>query len=195
MRSEKELPEKHKSKLYPAVLELFANNDFHQVTVRLIAEKSKVSVGTLYKYFSSKEDIIFTIIDEHVRKIGELRDIHVQGLQSTKEIFRKMLWVVMDYYDKYPEVAIAAFINIPMRSWMHQESYTTGRESLFTIVKDAHQRGDMDPEIDVRRFRDIYYMICYRVIHRWYYHGMKWKLADAIQKDFNIYWKLLRPKK
>jgi len=187
------IPDKLKNRLYPVVLEIFSYNDFHQVKIRVISEKSGVSVGTIYKYFSSKENLLFYVLEEKIKNIYELIRIHIQGLESTKEIFRKILWVTMDYYDKNPGVAITAFITVPTRTWMQQESFR-GLPLIRIFIEfldKARKRGDIDPLIDIRLFQDIYYMICYRITHKWYYFGMKWKLVDPIRNDFHLFWKLI----
>ncbi|MBW2053613.1 MAG: TetR/AcrR family transcriptional regulator [Deltaproteobacteria bacterium] len=190
-----DITDKIKKRLYPAVLELFSRKDFYQVNLRAISKNSGVSTGTIYKYFSSKEDLLFTIIEENIQEIEKTQVTQIQGLESAEEIFRKLLWVTLDYYDKNPEVAITAFITLPMRTWMKQEGYKSkyGRSIFEEIIKKGLKRGDIDPQINSRLYQDIYYMICYRYIHMWYYFGMKWKLVDAVYKDFDKLWKFFLP--
>ncbi|MBU2515427.1 TetR/AcrR family transcriptional regulator [bacterium] len=189
------IPEKLKNRLYPVVLELFSENDFHRVNIREISKKTGISSGTIYKYFSSKEDLIFTILNE---KIGEIRDIlqlHLAGMEDIKEIFRKVFWVTMDFYDKNPGVAITAFITVPMRNWMKEESFKRGHEHVLLLdpIKKAREKGTISLDITDKQIVDVYYMFCYRHIHQWYYFGMKQKLADTIQNFFELFWKILKP--
>src|SRR4030042_5558529 len=100
------MPDKLKERLYPAVLSLFSQKDFHQVQIREICKRSGLSPSTIYKYFASKEELLFTLLDESISEIVSLVKVHLQGLESTKEIFRKIFWVSMDYYDRNPGVAI-----------------------------------------------------------------------------------------
>ena len=41
---------------------LFAEKGYHRTTTKDIAEASDVSEGTIYNYFSSKEDLLFGIL-------------------------------------------------------------------------------------------------------------------------------------
>ena len=193
MKKHVSIPDKHKQRLYPAVLELLTANDFYKVHVRTISKTSGVSIGTIYKYFESKEDLLFSILEEKVLEIDQLIMIHIQGIKSFKEIFRKMLWATMDYYDRNPGVAVTAFITVPIRTWMKEVSYRMPPTTFDEALKGALESGQVDPEIDRHRFQDIYYMICYRCIHTWYYFGRKWKLVDAIERDYEVYWKMLAP--
>lgn len=189
------LPEKLKQRLYPAVLELFANNDFHQVNIREIYKKSGISPSTIYRYFQSKEDLLFSILDEKISEIGVLVREHIKGIESTREILRKIFWVTMDYYDRNPGVAVTAFITVPMRTWMKERSYR--RDDASAIIKEvvtrARERGDIDPSLRTSQILDQYYMHCYRQIHLWYYNGMTTKLVDRIPAFFDILWKTLSP--
>jgi len=191
---ETQIPEKTKDKLCSAVLELFSSNDFHQVKIRTISQKSGVSVSNIYKYFSSKEDLLFSCLEEKIEPIHELVNTHVQGLKSGKEIFRKTLWVTMDYYDRNPELAITAFITVPTRTWMQQEGFpgTKLKQVFADVVNKLKEDREIDPRIDVRLFQDIYYMICYRYIYTWYYFGKTWTLVEAISQDVDVLWKLLQ---
>ena len=195
MRNNADIPEKHKVKLYPAVLDLFSKNDFHQVNMRTIAQVSGVSIGTIYKYFPSKEDLLFTVLGEMIGHIEGQLETHLQGLRSFKEIFRKFLWVTLNYYDENPELAVTAFITVPMRTWMQQDAFRTDKRGYEFALQQAHERGDVAEDIDVRRFLDIFLMICYRLIHMWHYFGRRWKLVEAMERDFELYWRMLAPEK
>ncbi len=191
LRIGNEIPEKHKKRLYPAVLEIFSDQDFHQVDMRTISANSGVSIATIYKYFPSKEALLFAILTEYLEKLIALMDLHIQGLKSSKEIFRKLLWVTMDFYDRNPGVAITIIITVPTRTWMQQAAFRIGNKHLDRAFETIQERGDIDSRIDARRFKDIYYMSCHRLIQTWYYFGMKWKLVEALDKDFELFWKLL----
>ena len=189
------IPEKLKQRLYPTVLELFSNHDFHRVNIREISKRTGVSSGTIYKYFSSKEDLIFTILDEQITQISIVMSSHIAGMADIKEIFRKVFWVTMNFYENNPGVAITAFITVPTRTWMQDKSYK--RQDDLTILKqhivNAREKGSIDPGLSFRQISDAYYMVCYRCIHNWYYSKMTYKLTDKIDDYFNLFWKIMIP--
>lgn len=188
-----QIPDKTRDRLFPVVLALFSENDFHRVKMRTIAQQSGVSVSNIYKYFSSKEDLLFRLLEERICDIFDLIRTHVKGIKSGKEIFRKILWISMDYYDHNPEFAITAFITVPTRTWMGQDTFPIRKLKIFfeELIEELKSREEIDPSIDARLSQDIYYMVCYRVIYTWYYFGRRWKLVDAIDRDFDIFWKML----
>lgn len=190
-----EIPEKLKERLYPVVLKQFSLNDFHAVNIRDISKESGISTGTIYKYFTSKEDILFSIIDEKLRDLASLMRLHIAGTEDIREMFRKLFWVTMNFFDNNPDLAVTAFITVPMKSFMASKSYKRESEIdiLNEVVEIAKKKGAVMTDIENRYFADLYIMIMQRHIQNWYVHGMKWKLADNINNFFDFFWKVVAP--
>jgi len=189
------MPEKLKDRLYPVVLELFSSHDFHGVNIREISLKSGISSGTIYKYFRSKEQLIFAILDEKISQIGQTMERHIAGMDSIKEIFRKVFWVTFDFYDKNPGLAVTAFITVPMRTWMKDKSYRR-KDDLVLLkihIRRAVEQGKIDSNLSFSQIMDAYYMVCHRYIHNWYYQGMTWKLTANFDDFFILFWKMVIP--
>lgn len=189
------MPAKLKERLYPVVLRQFSSKDFHAVNIRDISKESGISTGTIYKYFFSKEDLLFSIIDEKLRDLGSLMRMHLAGTEDIREMFRKLFWVTMNFFDNNPDLAVTAFITVPMKSFMASKSYKreTEVDILREIVEIAKKRGAVLSDIENNYFVDLYIMIIQRQIQNWYAHGMKWKLADTINQFFDFFWKIVAP--
>jgi len=190
-----QISEKVKIRLYPAVLSEFSSKDFHEVNIRDISSVSGVSTGTIYKYFSSKEDLLFSIIDEKLSELGELLRLHIKGMVDVKEIFRKIFWVTMDFFDNNPELAVVAFVTVPLKNFMQSPAYRRQEEVdiLNSVVEKARLEGAVNIGVKKRYFVDLYIMISHRHIHNWYYCGSKWKLAETIDDFFNFFWTIVSP--
>lgn len=84
MESNKSLPRKEREKLnrkmeiLDAAIELFAMKGFFNTTLDEIAAASEFGKGTLYNYFSSKEEIIKSIIEDVISK-------NLENLKSADE--------------------------------------------------------------------------------------------------------------
>ncbi len=185
------VPDKLKARLYPVVLDLFSSQDFHKINLREISRRSGLSTSTLYRYYPSKEEMVFAILDDKISEIGASLRRHLEGLESAREMARKSFWVTFDFYDRNPGVAITAFITVPMRTWMQTATYRN--EATHQLIAEIVQQGKAQEEIassvTVSQVADLYYMYCYRQIHRWYYHGCRWHLVDTIPRFFDLFWK------
>jgi AcrR family transcriptional regulator len=189
------MPGKLKERLYPVVLRQFSMKDFHAVNIRDISKESGISSGTIYKYYFSKEDLIFSIIDEKLRDLASLLRMHIAGTEDIREMFRKLFWVTMNFFDDNPDLAITEFITVPLKSFMASKSYKRESEIdiLNEIVEKAKKKGAVISDIENNYFVDLYMMITQRQIQNWYVHGMKWKLADTINNFFDFFWKVVAP--
>jgi AcrR family transcriptional regulator len=65
--------EKNKLKIEQAALYLFTRKGFHGTTVREIAKKARVSMGKLYIYYDTKEDIFVDLVERMSQKMEVLR--------------------------------------------------------------------------------------------------------------------------
>ena len=189
------IPQKLKERLYPVVLRQFSMKDFHAVNIRDISKESGISSGTIYKYYFSKEDILFSIIDEKLRDLASLLRMHIAGTEDIREMFRKLFWVTMNFFDNNPDLAITAFITVPLKSFMASKSYKRETETdiLNEIIEKARKKGAVMSDIENNYFVDLYIMITHRHIQNWYVHGMKWKLAETINNLFDFFWKVVAP--
>jgi AcrR family transcriptional regulator len=68
---DRNLVEKRRNQMIRGAITLFKEKGFHRTTTREIAKESGFSIGTLYEYIRTKEDVLFLVCDsiyEEVRK-------------------------------------------------------------------------------------------------------------------------------
>lgn len=58
-----DLVERRRRQIVDAAVELFIQNGFHKSTTRQIAKEAGFSIGSLYEYVASKEDILYLVCD------------------------------------------------------------------------------------------------------------------------------------
>ncbi len=65
----------------------FAANGFHKANVNTIASRAGISVGSMYKYFSSKEDLFSETLENGIRM---LREDFFRVLETDADTFSKI---------------------------------------------------------------------------------------------------------
>src|SRR6056297_192579 len=60
---DRDLVEKRRRQIVDAAVALFVENGYHKTTTRQIARATGLSIGSLYEYVSSKEDILYLVCD------------------------------------------------------------------------------------------------------------------------------------
>ena len=75
--------EKNKLKIERAALQLFTRKGFHGTTVREIAKRAGVSMGKLYIYSDTKEDIFIDLVNHLGRKMDAIRQRELIPLMAS----------------------------------------------------------------------------------------------------------------
>jgi AcrR family transcriptional regulator len=78
----------------------FLHFGFKATTVELIAKNAKIGKGTVYNFFSTKEDILEKVIDLEIQGLIQIADKLM--LESTIEIstFQKYLFISLEYVNE-----------------------------------------------------------------------------------------------
>jgi len=101
---DKELIETRRKEIVNAAVDLFVRKGFHRTTIREIAKKFGMSVGTLYEYIRTKEDILILVrdyINTAVRvRVSPSVEITLDSTKSLKnaiEIYYRIMDELQDY--------------------------------------------------------------------------------------------------
>ena len=126
-RNQEDLDAETRARIEQAVLDVFSGREFHRVGLIEIARAANVSLQTIYKYYGSKEALLFSSLDSWLGRLAHRMIDHLQGIEDYKEKLRKVFWVVLDFFEKNPK-AIAAGTTAP--------THLTSRVS--TVSHDAN---------------------------------------------------------
>ncbi|MBF0121340.1 MAG: TetR/AcrR family transcriptional regulator [Desulfobacterales bacterium] len=178
-------------RLYPVVLDLFSIKDFYSVTFKDLSKHSGLSILTIDKYFSSKEDLLFKVLDKKISEIISLIKIHTHGIDNTEELFRRSFWLTMEYCDRNPGIAIIFFVKIPQYIWMQSKTYERKEiyDLLSEMAKHGREHNQIDPKLKDYQIMNLFLMHFSFSVQTWYYKGRKWKLVDSIKDFFPLFWK------
>ncbi len=92
-----ELVQRRHRQIIDAAVQLFIHQGFHKTTTRQIARAANISIGSLYEYVASKEDILFLVCDaihaEVERGVTEALSRASGGRRSLAEVIREYFLV------------------------------------------------------------------------------------------------------
>ena len=83
-----------------AAEKLFAAKGFFPTTMNDIAQEAQFGTGTLYKYFKSKEDLYFTLIDEKTSEINDPVKAELSKKMSAIERIGKILRIQFEFIER-----------------------------------------------------------------------------------------------
>lgn len=95
-----------RKKLKQAALDIFTEKSVDATTVQEITEKADVGKGTLYQYFTDKEEIVVTLVEDAVSHLIEL----VRSYDSEPETLEEMLEHLLDSHYRFSVEAREEFL-------------------------------------------------------------------------------------
>jgi AcrR family transcriptional regulator len=90
----------HRREILAAAEKVFATKGFFPTTMNEIAEAAEFGTGTLYKYFKSKEDLYFTLIDEKTEEINRLVKVEFSLKTSAIEKIKTVLKLQFEFIER-----------------------------------------------------------------------------------------------
>ena len=136
---------RHRQEILQVALKLFSGKGFHNVSMHEIAEKSEFAVGTLYKFFSNKEELYKALIFEKAEEFhSALKAALEKSGDETKKIRAwleakiKVFMHNLDYVRLYLAETRGASFNIT--AGMDKEIKTQYEETLEKM-KTIFERG------------------------------------------------------
>src|SRR5690625_346229 len=89
------LVEKRRDQIIQSAITLFKQKGFHRTTTREIAKEAGFSIGTLYEYIRTKEDVLMLVyesINDHVfRHLATLTEVQEPSLEN-------LITIIDSYY-------------------------------------------------------------------------------------------------
>ncbi|WP_374319478.1 TetR/AcrR family transcriptional regulator [Aquabacterium sp.] len=176
-----------------AVLELFSNQDFHDVSLIDVARAANVSLQTIYKYFGSKEVLVYAMLDVMLGRLAERMIDHLQGIDDARERLRKTCWVTLDYMDKHPAVMLLLFTAVPVSRHRNIRIYESPdlMGAFLGVFKDGQQRGVLNRQVSSKILLDVFMGVIGRVVLMHIVRGEKRPLIDQFDELFNILWRAM----
>lgn len=176
-----------------AVLELFSTRDFHEVGLQEVARSANVSLQTIYKYFGSKEILVYAMLDVMLVRLADRMIDHLQGIDDARERLRKTCWVLMDYMDKHPAVMMLLVTAIPASRHRNIRIYESPElmGAFLGVLKDGQARGVLNNRVSSKVLLDVFMGILGRVGLMHIVRADKQPLTDQFDEMFNILWRAM----
>jgi TetR/AcrR family transcriptional regulator, cholesterol catabolism regulator len=90
-----DLVERRRKQIADAAVRLFVINGFEKTTTRQIAKAAQLSIGSLYEYFATKEDVLYLVLDSIYIEIEKALQLalsqSVGGKETLVELIRQYL--------------------------------------------------------------------------------------------------------
>jgi TetR/AcrR family fatty acid metabolism transcriptional regulator len=128
-------------RILEAALDLFGRKGFEATTVSAICEAAGVSEATLYEYFESKEQVLFSIVEFYTRReVERLEDLRGY-IRDPREKLRMVIQAYLEFYERNPLYTSVALLTLKGNpNFIRSAAYQVVRQASRPIV-EAFQEG------------------------------------------------------
>ncbi len=145
-------PEKRK-KIQTVAVSEFAKHGLKAANINVIAKKAGVSIGSMYNYFNSKEDLFLTIMDYGYQVLEQvISEIDLEKGDIFDKIER-LLRAAQKYTKEYPELN-QIYLDITSQGLSHLSILLSRKmetiSALFyrSMLSESKKSGIVDPDMD-----------------------------------------------
>lgn len=145
--------EKKKTILNAAVIE-FSSKGYNAANINIIAKKAGISIGSMYQYFNSKENLFLTAIDEGYKiiehSLSEINIIEGTFFDKLEEIIKHIQKYSREFSllnQLYLEATTQGMADMSKKLSLKMETVSSGfyKKTLASAVED----GVIDPGISI----------------------------------------------
>jgi TetR/AcrR family transcriptional regulator, fatty acid metabolism regulator protein len=146
-------------KIIQALTELMRTRDFNSVTTADIAQAAGVTEGLIYKYFRSKKDLLYRVLDEHFTRF------HLRVLERIAQkvsVIEQLEVIIQSSIEAYTANRVfARMLLLEVRNsqdYFTSEAYATVKQytrNILEIIREGIRKGEIKPGIDPLILRNI----------------------------------------
>jgi AcrR family transcriptional regulator len=155
--------DQRRSAILNAARKLFFEKGFRYVTVENIARKAELSKGSIYLYFSSKEEIYTQILLNDIDKFNKKSSLIFQNGKSAAELVMDFAFIYVDFFLNDREL-----FRIMMTFMLHTEDMNLAEtvnqhiievtnntvKIIETILQQGIEKGEFPSDINLRLSRN-----------------------------------------
>ncbi|MGH8456307.1 MAG: TetR/AcrR family transcriptional regulator [Stenotrophobium sp.] len=182
-----------RARIEQAVLDIFSDREFHRVGLIEVARAANVSLQTIYKYYGSKEALLFSSLDAWLSRLAVRMIDHLQGIEEYKEKFRKVFWVVLDFFEKNPKVAQMMMSSVYVNTWRKQDTYQNPIlfGTFMKVLGEGRAKGILNDQVDEKFLLDYIFGVCGRLVQMYIHRGQKEPLTRQANALFEMLWRAI----
>lgn len=150
---------------------IFAERGFHQTTIADISAVCGVHEASIFQYFKTKENLLISIPERHLRLTLAGITEHLQGMKGAEPKLRKLIWHQLRDLTtnrNYTSILLRDLRTLP--AFYQSRSYDMIRKyDAFAVdaIREGIMDGEIDPDLEPGLIVDMIFGAIDSVVLRW----------------------------
>lgn len=171
-------------------LKVFGEKGFEDATVAAICAEAGISEPTLYEYFESKEDVLFSISEFYTRREFERVNELAHYINDPRERVRAIIQAYLEFYENNPLYTSVALLTLKgNRRYVASPAYQSVRDAarpLIEVFRDGVQRGAFRDDLDPYLVRNMVLGFIEHLTIQWLLVGRPKGIAEHTDTIFHM---------
>jgi AcrR family transcriptional regulator len=198
--SRRELNKQDKlERIQTAAIELFREKGFDQTTLREIASRAEVGLGTIFLYAADKNELLFVVFNDHIRRCFADGFTIAQPSSSFVDDALQMFSSLFTLFETDLNLS-RCFIRALMfyQGEQRAEYYSLTINSFAFLaerIKRAQLEGEIDPSLDATQASRTIFALYQAVLGSWLSSFEPTNPNESLQQNLEMLMHGLRPQK
>lgn len=183
------LPVEKQQLILSTATEEFAQCGYEKANINVIADKAGVSIGSLYRYFSSKEDLFLKTVHEGTLFLSSTLEPIISSDQPILEKLRSIIHVIQTTSREHQSLIklyseMTSVGNRALAQRLSNEIETISAEAYARLLKDGQDRGevrkDMDPRLGAFFLDNLFMSLQFSYVNGYYIQRFRTYAGESI---------------
>ncbi len=173
------------------VLEIFSAREFHRIGLIEIARGANVSLQTIYKYYGSKEALLFSGLDFWLGQLALEMLPHLGSSGDTKVKLRGMFDSVLGFFERNPKVMPMIMNALYLNTWKQNKAYRYPDifDPLARLLSEGRSAGLLRTDVSEGILLDYLQGILFRLVQSYVDKGTQESLTAQSDALFDMLWR------
>ena len=171
----KSLKETRRDLILKSAEKVFSEKGFLNSTISDVAQETGVSDTTIYEYFSSKEELLFSIPREGIESGKEMLDIHLNYINGASNQLRAIIFHLCKVYQDNPYFSSVTLMTLKTnKKFMETDIYKDLIEYykiIINVIEKGVQDGELKDDINPYFVRSVIIGSIEFIVIRWLMYG------------------------
>lgn len=184
-------PEKQDN-VFTTAISVFAEQGYDAANINEIAKLAGISIGSMYSYFDSKEDLFLAMVEKGLELLDRAMADCCPEEGTILQVLERLFRVAIRYTEKHPDMCRLYLLITTDNMKVQTERLSDRAEISFRsmykeLLKRAVDRGEVRPDIDLDMaalfIDNAVVMLQFSLTSRYYQMRMSHYLGEGAEHD------------
>ena len=186
-----------RTRIEATVLDIFSTREFHRIGLIEIARGANVSLQTIYKYYGSKEALLFSGLDSWLSQLALRMGPYLQNSSASNADFRQrvrsLFDAALDFFERNPKVMQIVMSSVYLNTW-RRSTGSQAREFYTAVTKmlaQGQSEGVLNRQVSAEVLLDCVIGIIVQLVQGYIARGMNEPLTPQADTLFEMLWQAI----